>query len=152
MANGRRSLRAVVLTLSAVWAITSCGLIDGFLDEGEDKGQDETGSALRPGRVPDDVAGPFAPGAGGSAMATGGAGRGGAAGNAGSASISAAGSAELPKSRCARGKTRTRSLASSVQPSREAVTAGHAWLKLIKRPERPPRHLLPPVAPGFRAI
>ena len=96
MVNRRRSLRAVVLTLSAVWAITSCGLIDGFLDEGEDKGQDETGSALRPGRAPDDAAGPYALGAGGSAMATGGAGAGGAAGNAGSASISAAGSAELP--------------------------------------------------------
>src|SRR3569832_299033 len=96
MVNGRRSLRAVVLTLSAVWAITSCGLIDGFLVEGEDMGQDETGSALRPGRGLDDIAGPFAPGAGGSAMATGGAGAGGAAGDAGRGSISAAGSAALP--------------------------------------------------------
>lgn len=96
MVDRRRSLRAVVLTLSAVWAITSCGLIDGFLDEDEDDGQASTGSALRPGRAPGDAAGPYTLGAGGSAMATGGGGAAGYAGNAGSASISAAGSAALP--------------------------------------------------------
>src|SRR6185295_19456267 len=92
MTNRRRSLRALVLTLGAVWAITSCGLIDGFLDEGEDKNEQQTAS-LAP-RSSTAAAGPYAPGAGGSAMAST-AGRGGGGGAAGSASISSAGSGEL---------------------------------------------------------
>src|SRR5262245_47245233 len=93
MTTGRRSLRALVLTLGAVWVITSCGIIDGFLDEDEDKGPAAQAGGSRTGTPNSAAFGPYAPGAGGSAMAGGGAGAAGASGNG---SLGSAGSGELP--------------------------------------------------------
>jgi hypothetical protein len=80
MSNRRRSIRALALTLGAVWAITSCGLVDGFLDEEEDKdpGTNQAGGSLI-GTPNGTAQGPYGSGSGGSAMA-GTAGRGGAGG------------------------------------------------------------------------